>query len=367
MRDFLIVGGGVIGLSLAWELSRRKKSVCVVDGGSSERQTSWVGAGIFPPPLVHARHDPLEQLRARGHELHFEWAERLKAETGIDNELRRCGGIYVARSPGEGASLRIAMQQAQEDGVVTEALAAADVVKLEPNLATMSSEIREAFRLPEEMQIRSPRQLDALRAACTQQGVEFRLGQQVTELRDSAGHIEARTPMGPIPAEQICLCGGPWTPHLLERLNVSLPIEPWRGQLILWKTPEPLLSHVVNEGLRYLVPRRDGHLLVGATVEDVGFDCQTTDEAVESLRTFACEFLPELKGLVIKQAWAGLRPGTPDGRPYLGRVPGTTNLAVAAGHYRSGLHLSAVTAVFMSQLLLDDTPEMDLHPFRIER
>lgn len=368
MRDFLIVGGGVIGLSIAWELARSGKQVCVVDRQQPGRSTSWVGAGIFPPPQLGAQHDPLERLRSISHDLHVEWSERLLAETGVDNELRKCGGIYVARRAGEAAALRVSMQQHADDGVEVIEWSSDDVVAHEPNLAQLAQQIKVAFWLPEEMQIRSPLHLQALLLACRQLGVEIlpdvevhrveTLGEQVTGLQSSAGKLTA---------SEYVFCGGPWAPELMESLDILLPVEPWRGQLILWKTDPSLLSSVLNEGFRYLVPREDGHLLAGATVEDVGFDCQTTDEAISELKEYSCSLLPQLRDYEVTQAWAGLRPKTPDGVPFMGRVPGFDNLSLATGHYRSGLHLSPVTAVFMRQLLLQDTTDLEAMAFRMNR
>lgn len=367
-HDFLIVGGGVIGLSIAWELACRGKQVCIVDRQEFGRATSWVGAGIFPPPLSGVRFDDVEQLRSQSHALHPEWSKRLLAETGIDNELRGCGGLYFARRAGEAVSLRVAMQEAAEKGVLVEELSREELTAFEPKLGPFTNQIKAAFHLPQEMQIRSPRHLDALIEACSGRNVEMIANTQVADLVVTNQRVsEVRTKSNRLVADEVILCGGPWSAELLAALDIVLPIEPWRGQLVLWKTPRPLLSKVVNEGFRYLVPREDGHLLAGATVEDVGFDCQTTEEAIEGLRAYSCELVPELEEHEIVQAWAGLRPKTPDGSPFMDRVPGIKNLSVATGHYRSGLHLSPATAVFMAQLLLDDTPPSNSAAFRIHR
>ena len=368
MHDFLIVGGGVIGLSLAWELSRRDRRVCVVDRLETGKATSWVGAGIFPPPHELATHDPLEQLRSISHRLHLEWSERLLAETGIDNQLRRCGGLYFARRNGEAAALRVSMQQLADDGGSVEQLSAADLVRREPRLTAIADSVRVAYHLPDEMQLRSPRNLQALAKACEQKGVEIRASLAVDSIELEGELVSSlATAKGRLQAREYVLCGGPWSAQLLQPVGIGLPIEPWRGQLILWKPTTPLVNHVINEGFRYFVPRLDGHLLAGATVEDEGFDCQTTEAASEELRAWSCEILPELAELEIEQTWAGLRPRTPDGLPFLGRVPGVQNLSVATGHYRSGLHLAPVTAVLMTQLLLDDTPLIPMDAFRVLR
>lgn len=367
MHDFLIVGGGVIGLSIAWELAGRGARVCVTDRAQVGRGASWAGAGILPPPKRLAKHDPVEQLRSVSHDLHSEWSAQLQADTDVDNGLHRCGGVYFARQAGEAAALRVEMLQNQTDGVECEAIDVPELSVLEPRLQTNA--VRAAFLLPEETQIRPPRHLKALVAACELRGVTLLSNSNVRRIRlDQERAVGVTLADGQeLTAGGVCLCGGTWTAQLLEPLGVKLPVEPWRGQMILWKTPKPLLSHIVNEGYRYFVPRPDGHLVVGATVEDEGFVCENTDQAIAELRAYSCELLPALKDQSIVMVWAGLRPGTPDGRPFLDWVPGVQNLAVACGHYRSGIHLSPATAKFMSQLLLDDSCDFDLAPFRISR
>lgn len=368
MSEFLIVGGGVIGLSVAWELAGRGKRVTIVDRRQPGRATSWVGVGILPPPLAKATHDPLEQLRTASHELHVEWSERLLAETGIDNELRECGGIYFARSKAEAASLRVATQQAESEGVLANELSMEQLVKLEPELESIADQVSLAYHLPKEMQLRSPRHLKALIRGCEQRGVQFRANVDVQRTLVENGRVTGlESSAGVLTADEYIFCGGTWSASLLEPLGISLPIEPWRGQLLLWKTERPLFRNVINEGLRYLVPRLDGHLIVGATVEDVGFDASTTEEATAELMAYSRSVVPELSDAEIVDTWAGLRPKTPDGLPFMGRVPGLDNLTVAAGHFRSGLHLAPVTAVFMTRLLLDDAASLDTEAFRILR
>ena len=366
MLDFLIVGGGVIGMSLAWQLSRRGQRVAVVDRDSVGRATSWVGAGIFPPPHVRLKHDPLEQLRCKSHELHVEWSAQLKTETGVDNELLQCGGVYLARQIGESVALRVAMQQAADEGVRVEELTIEQLVELEPALTTIADQIKTAYLLPDEMQLRSPKHMAALRQVCTNHAQIYE-GVEVERITIEADAVSVWGGGRQLRARQCCLCTGPWAAKLLEPLGFTLPVEPWRGQLLVWQSHHPLVSRVVNEGLRYLVPRRDGRLLVGATVEDVGFDNRTTEEAIRELTAYARELLPELGVAPVQRALSGLRPKTPDGVPFMGRVPGCDRLSVATGHYRSGLHVAPATAVFMTQLLLDDKTFIDPTPFRLHR
>jgi glycine oxidase len=173
--------------------------------------------------------------------------------------------------------------------------------------------------------------------------------------------------LGEFSAPHVCLAAGPWTPELLRPLGIDLPVEPRRGQIALWKFPEPLLHHVVNEGPRYLVPRDDGYLLAGSTVEEVGFDGATTDEGIAELREFAGGLLPCLAGVAPIQTWAGLRPWSIDGMPYLGRLPGLPGITIATGHFRSGIHLAPATGLLMKQLICDEPLSLPLAPFCLQR
>jgi glycine oxidase len=164
---------------------------------------------------------------------------------------------------------------------------------------------------------------------------------------------------------------GPWTQRLVEQTSVPLPMQPVRGQIALYKVPPDIESTeswpIVNEGSRYLVPRRDGHVLAGATIEEVGFDCATTEHEIAELRAWAESLCDRLKESTYLKSWAGLRPGTYDGFAYLGRLGDLENAFVATGHFKGGLHLSTGTAVVMADLAEGKTPSIDLQPFSPSR
>ena len=156
------------------------------------------------------------------------------------------------------------------------------------------------------------------------------------------------------------MAAGAWTPELLAPLGLELPVEPRRGQIVRWQLPEPLFQRVINEGPRYLVSRPDGHLLAGSTVEDVGFQDNTTDEGVAELVHFAHSLVPQLQEVRPVDQWAGLRPASLDGKPYLGPVPGHPRISVATGHFRSGIHLAPATARLLRQLICGQATDLDL-------
>jgi glycine oxidase len=370
MLDCVIVGGGVIGLSLAWELAQRGRRVRVLERGDPGQEASWAGAGILPPATRCGAVHPLDLLRAVSHELHPRWAAALREETGIDNGYRRTGGIYLARRPGEAAALAAAAAAWREEAIQVERLSPDSLAQLEPSLAAIarSPSFRAAYLLPDEAQLRNPRHLQALVAACLRRGVEISSGAEAVAFNVSAGRMTGvQSNSETLLARQFCICSGAWTRLLLEQLGIANGIEPVRGQMVLFRCRRPVLKHIVNEGSRYLVPREDGRVLAGATEEEVGFDKQTTPAGIAGLVRFATELAPALAEAEVERTWAGLRPGTFDGLPYLGRIPGLENAFVAAGHFRSGLHLSPATAVEMARLLCGERNEVDLSPFHIGR
>jgi glycine oxidase len=368
--DCLILGGGVIGLSLAYELSQHGWHVRVLDRGAVGREASWAGAGILPPAVYCGDQHPLDQLRGISHNLHRDWAAALRDETGIDTGYRRCGGVYLARSAGETALLSGMARQFTAENIACERLAAADLRKLEPALAEIadSGQLKAAYLVPDESQLRNPRHLQALRTACARRGVAIVEHVHVSRPLIAGGRVRSvPTDAGEFQADHVCITAGAWSQMLLGELGIANGILPIRGQMVLFHCPQPPFTRVLNEGPRYLVPRDDGHVLAGSSEEEAGFDKSTTADVIADLKNFACEMVPALRQAPVAATWAGLRPGSFDGFPYLGKVPGMENLYVAAGHFRSGLHLSPGTAVVISELLRGLPPRVDLSPFRVGR
>jgi glycine oxidase len=369
MFDILIVGGGVIGLSLAYELARRGRTVRLLDRGAPGQEASWAGAGLLPPARADTAPDPYEKLAGISHALHPQWADTLRGETGIDSGFRRTGSIHLARDHDAAELLRAAAEGWRGRKIAVEELDLQSLQSKEPRLADgIASSLRAACLLPDEAQLRNPRHLKALLLACQARGVRIDAYATLEDFERHSGRVVAvRTTSERIPAGAICLCTGPWTATLARRLGVVLPMTPVRGQIVLLSSEQLLLRHIVNEGRRYLVPRGDGRILVGSTEEHAGFDKRATAEGVGGLVDFALGLVPELGNATLERAWAGLRPSTPDGLPYLGRLADLENVFVAAGHYRGGIHLSTGTAVVVAELIEGQTPQVDLSAFSHER
>ncbi|MGH7135188.1 MAG: glycine oxidase ThiO [Pirellulales bacterium] len=367
MSDVLIVGGGVIGLSLAYELAGQGAKVRLLDRGPLGREASWAGAGILPPAAAKPTGDPYLELFRLSSELYPTWSARLREETGLDNGYRQCGGIYLATSAHDQAELDGSAELWRTQGIRAQRLDTAALAQREPALAkgTAGEASRFAWWLPDEAQVRNPRHLKALALACARRGVEVSSGVAVEGFAVSGSRVtHAITSAGKHAAGQVCVTAGPWSRSLVSCLNVEVPVRPVRGQMVLLTSPRQVLRSIVNAGKQYLVPRPDGRILAGSTEEDAGFDKRTTAEAVADLLNMAVRLAPPLADLSIEQCWAGLRPASHDPFPYIGRLPGYDNAYVATGHFRNGLQLSPATAVVMTRLLTGAEPPIDLTPFR---
>jgi glycine oxidase len=370
MVDVLIIGGGVIGLSLAWELARRGSHVQLIERGVPGREASWAGAGILPSASRASSH-PYERLCRLACDLHPRWAAQLRELTGIDTGYRRCGGWYLGRTYGERAALAAWVSLGQREGMPIQRIPLEEMPDHEPGLYLghgQSGKVHDVYLDADEAQLRNPRHLQALLAACLQAGVDV-LPQ--VEVQDAVAHngqiVSLQTTRGAMRAGRYCFTAGAWTGKLLATLGVGVNVLPIRGQMVLFRCAQPPIGRIVNEGSRYLVPRDDGRLLAGSTEEEVGFDKRTTDEGLAALTAFARQLIPALANAEVDRTWAGLRPASLDGLPYMGRLPGRENAFVAAGHFRSGLYLSPAVSIVMSQLLRDEQPQIDLTPLGVLR
>lgn len=364
MEDVIVVGGGVIGLSIAVELAGQGVSVALVEQGDFGREASWAGAGILPPGTPQAARTPGAQLRALSHFLWPDWAESLEAETGIDTGYTRSGGLEL-RLQSDAEELLDEIRDWRDEEVRIEELSPAAALEHEPGL---SANLAAAYRLPELGQVRNPWLLKALVAACAARGVWLLPGTPVIGFNEQDGRIVSlRTPAGALHAGRFCVAGGAWSRMILDSLGVGIAVEPVRGQIALVSHRPRLFSHVLQSGSRYLVPRADGRILIGATEEHVGFLKCNTAAAVSDLLAFGTSLVPALADARFERAWSGLRPGSSDGLPYLGRVANYENLFIAAGHFRSGLQMSPGTARLLRQSLLEQETELSLEPFSCDR
>jgi glycine oxidase len=359
--DVLIIGGGVIGLTTAWYLAGEGARVALVDQGEIGRQASWAGAGILPPAEVSHARSALDLLRAHSIRLYPEISRQLRDETGIDNGYAVCGGIELP----EGDDDDLPTEEWHGEGVAFERL---DRAGLDRHQTGLSAAVTRGVYLPGMAQVRNPWHLRALQAGCARRGVALTPGWPVERFFLQGAHVvAAEGPAGRIAAGQYLVTAGAWSARLLRQVGWAPDIRPIRGQIALFNTGQAGVRPILMQGKRYLVPRGDGRVLAGSTEEDAGFDARPTGGGVGGILTFATRLVPSLAEATLEMCWAGLRPGSPGGVPYLGRVPGYENLHVAAGHFRAGLQLSPATGVVMAQHLLGKPTLVGLEAFGPDR
>ncbi len=362
-----IIGGGAIGLSLAWELAGRSHGVTLIDESAFGRKASWAGAGVLYPANFETATHPIEQLEAISNRVHKQWADQLMKLTGIDNGYRECGGLYVAASPGEVASLVGSVGYWHERNVAVDFIDAKAVARRYPDLCPKlvhGNAFRAAYT-PQESQICSPRHLEALESACKSLGVQLRPNCDVQQVRETTNHVAVTIASSEHIFDAVVWACGAWTQQAIMRCmqRQGPDMVPVRGQMLLYFLDQRLDLPIINKGNRYIVPRDTGHVLVGATIEKVGFDETTTEEALEKLTRDAHELIPALTPGKIVKSWAGLRPGTWDAFPYMGKMPACERIFVSTGHFKTGLQLSAGASLAMADLIEEKTPEVDMTPF----
>lgn len=362
--EIVIVGAGVVGLTTALKLAERGVSVTLLDRQQAGREASWAGAGMLPPGNSANAFTPEARLRSYSHELWPKFAADLADKTGIDTGYHICGAIEVCSCDDRDEFLQHDAQW-QSEGIRVERLSANEI---QGHVADMDVRFERAIFLPDFGQVRNPRYLKALKAACLQRGVEILENDHALDIRQHEDRIsEVRVGERRLQFDRICFAAGAWTASLLQPLGFSIPVKPVRGQIVQLQLPAQPFRCVIELGRRYVVPRRDGLILIGSTEEDAGFAKHTTTDGVAGLLDFAKTLIPSLAHAEVVHTWAGLRPGSPDELPLLGPVPGFSNAFIGAGHFRSGLQMSPATGTILADLMLGISPAISLDGLHADR
>ena len=356
MNRHIIVGGGVIGMLTALQLVEAGQSVTLFERGETGRESSWAGGGIVSPLFPWRYLDSVTKLASWSQAVYPALSAELAEQTGIDPEYTGCGLILVAPNEAE-----IARSWADAHHHELQTIDAEAFRRIEPQAANPP---QEALWMPNVGQVRNPRMVKALRLVLDRLGVEIRTEDGVQQLLQHAGRCTGvRSDSGVHHADSVVICAGAWSGRLLADLPSTPAIEPVRGQMLLFAAEPGTISRMVLEGSRYVIPRRDGRTLFGSTIENVGFEKETTDAAREELYSIATERFPILKQYPVEMHWAGLRPSSPAGVPYIGVHPGIERLFVNAGHFRNGVVLGPASARLVSDLVLERTPILDPAPY----
>jgi glycine oxidase len=358
--DVIIVGGGVIGCAIAYYLGGVGARVAILERGEVGGEASGASAGILAPLELTLDRGPLLDLWLASLQLHPSLADTLGQETDIDVEYLRSGILRVALTDEDADDLR-ALVERQGAGGVMEWVDAEALRRVEPRLA----EARGGVYSSHYHQVNAHRLTQALAQAAVARGAVLRQGAAVAGFVTSGSRVTGvRTGDGRMTAGHVILAAGSWTAALGRRLGVTLPVKPMRGQMLAFSDFSSPLRHILlGEDGGYLAPKANGFLFVGATVEDVGFRKNTTAKGLAGLRRMAATLVPSLAYAEVASDWAGLRPGSLDGLPILGPVPGWEGLSVASGHFRKGILLAPITGRLMAQWLTQGKAEISLEPF----
>ncbi len=364
VADIVILGAGVIGLTTALKLAEQGTSVTVFDRQPAGREASWAGAGMLPPGNLKNAEGPEARLRAFSHSLWPALAEQLLSKTGIDNGYRNCGAVELATDD-SGSEHHLTRDSWAREGIQIQGLTRS---QLESHVPGIHDRFTGGVYLPEFCQVRNPRHLQALRAACLQAGVRIVENCPAIQLVRKNQRIAARTGDGSwLSFDRLCVTAGAWSTALLDAVGIRIPVKPVRGQIVQLRADPLPFRCVIELGRRYLVPRPDGLILIGSTEEYAGFCKQNTAEGVSGLLQFSISLVPALRNAEVAATWAGLRPQSPDELPLLGKVPGFDNLFVGAGHFRSGLQMSPGTAAILAALLQECSSPISLEGLNCER
>lgn len=360
--NVVVVGGGVIGLSIAWRAAGRGMGVTVVDPAPGSGASAVAAGMLAPVTEVHYGEEALLELNLESSRRYPSFVAELEELTGEDTGYRACGTVTVARDADDLGAIEELVAYQRGLGLDVERLRSRELRRLEPGLAPT---VRGGALVAGDHQVDPRRLVAALLAACRCGGVRL-VAQRAVAVEARAVALEGG---GMERGDAVVLAAGCWSGEVAgDPAGSLLPVRPVKGQVVrLRSTAGPLpISRNVRGVDAYLVPRSDGELVVGATVEERGFDTEVTAGAVHDLLRAALELVPDVAELTLVQASAGLRPGTPDNAPVVGPTA-VDGLVVATGHYRNGILLAPVTADAVVHLLATGEPPAGLAPFSPRR
>jgi len=367
MRSALIIGGGVIGLGIARELHKDGVSdITVLEKNVCGRESSWAAAGMLAPQAEADEAGDFFDLCSSSRHLFPAFAAELLDETGIDIELERSGMIYLAFSNADEDELRERFNWQKRSELEVELLSATETLKLEPSI---SPAIRGSLLFPNDWQVDNRKLVTALRKYAADNGIRICEDERVVDLVVEDGQVSgAETESTRFLADQTVLTTGAWTSLIkIGGTRCQVDIEPVRGQMVEYFSSAPIVRHVIYSKDGYLVPRRDGRILVGSTAERVEFDDSVSETVIARLGKMASRIVPDVAKLEVVDSWIGFRPCSTDGLPVFGTTAGIGRLTFATGHFRNGILLTPITAKIVSKLLVNGAKSPYLDRFSPDR
>ncbi|MDM1758916.1 glycine oxidase ThiO [Acinetobacter sp. 256-1] len=360
-----IIGAGVSGLLTALELVEQGCTVTIFDQQHAGHAASWAGGGILSPMYPWRYPREVNYLAQHGKQLYQDWNQKLLPATGIDFEIHETGMLIFDEADFEiGLNYK---DQYQEPMQHCEYLQRESLETVNPHIA---EQFQHAIYFPHLANVRNPRLLKSLISYLKQHpNVEvientwiekFNLqNNQIQSIQSSNGQHCA--------ADQFVMTTGAWSNTWSTQLKCSIPVEPVQGQMLLFKTPENWLPTMCMNNVMYLIPRMDGHVVCGSSMDHLGFDQRPSIQTQQNIYRACTEMVPELANFPIVKQWAGLRPSSPTGIPYIGQMPDIENLWANFGHYRNGLCMGPASARLLRQMMLKQDTIVDPHAYSTQR
>lgn len=357
MAECIIVGGGAIGLLTARQLFLEGVDVLLLEKGSLGGESSWAGGGIISPLYPWYYDDAVNVLAERSKQCYPLLVDTLLGETGEDSELLDSGLFTVSDD------LQQIDDWAKKWSV--DATYIDDVARIREIEPTVGDRVDRGIWMPDIMQVRNPKLVKALKASFHVQGIAIRENCSVDEvLVEKDRVIGVRSGQEKLFADKIIIASGAWSARFAVT-EKSVDVIPVKGQMIMYRGAPDRVRRIVLSAGHYIIPRKDGRILAGSTLEKIGFDKTISSSAHEELHQAAVELVPLLEELPIERQWAGLRPGTEKGIPYICEHDEIAGLFIHAGHFRNGIVLGAASAELMTDIVLGREPWCDASPYRM--
>ena len=350
-QNIIIMGGGIVGLSCAYELRTRGFDVTVLEARRCGGQASGAAAGMLAPFSENIEGpDAFFKLCQNSLLLYPEWQEQIRSRSGVQFECANTGSLYIAYHAADLLSLEGRRLWQRQHGSTGEIVSGAELFRMEP---TLSRDVFAALYTPEESHIYAPDFIRALEQACRISGVHIEEEIGSAELVEWDRHVAVSVADGTVYyGDRLVASTGAWAGELTDQLGIPFPVYPIRGQICAYIAKmQPRVNHMVFFNQGYLVAKANGTIVCGASEDVAGYDTSVTERGIERLRNWNKKVFPFLERQLPFHSWAGLRPATQDGYPLIGPLEGAERILMASGHYRNGILLSPVTAKLIADFI----------------
>jgi glycine oxidase len=362
MNQVIIIGAGIIGMLTARLLSQSGVKVSLIEQGYAGKESTWAGGGIISPLYPWRYNDAVTQLAKWSQKHYASLLAQIKDESAIDPEYYQSGLLYLDIE----AEQYDAQKWAKNYQYTIQSTGKKQLHELEPQL---NLDFNQGYYTSEITQLRNPRLVKAMRKLMEINPlIELKQQTKVLHLlKNNQQVIGVETDIGKFYADKVIVAGGAWSAQLLDGLIDVPKIAPVKGQMIVFKAEKQLVKHIVLSKGRYIIPRIDGRILLGSTLEFEGFDKSTPAKTLNELKQEAYRIIPALANYEVEKHWAGLRPGAIDGLPYIGEHPQLNNLFVNAGHFRNGVVLGYASCELLKNIVLGEPAIIDPAPYKLTR